>query len=138
MVTVTMRSVIWLDAKGLLKAVERASVEPLSKAALLVESEAKTSMSIGGGKAKTPSAKGTPPHVQTGNLRASITTGRLLNGNWIVGPTRNAFYGKIHEFGGRFHPMRPFMRPALLKTRTRFPSFFKGARIRFKATRRRR
>lgn len=136
MVMVTMRPVTWLDAKGLREAVRKASVDPLAEAALMVEKEAKASMSAGGGRAKTPSAEGTPPHVQSGNLRASITTGRLPNGNYIIGPTRNAFYGKIHEFGGRFHPARPFMRPALLKTRRRFPSKFKGARIRFRARRR--
>ncbi len=136
MVAVTIKSVTWLDAKGLLKAVQRASVDPLSKAALLVESEAKTSMDSGGGTGGTPSKEGTPPNVQSGNLRASISTGKLPNGNYVVGPTRNAFYGKIHEFGTRRFPARPFMRPALLTVRTEFPAFFKGARIRFKARRR--
>lgn len=136
MVMVTVRPVTWLDAKGLLEAVSRASVEPLSKAALLVESEAKTSMRTGGGTARTPSKEGTPPNVQTGNLRASIQSARLPNGNYVVGPTRTAFYGKIHEFGTRRFPARPFMRPALLKMRTRFAKLFKGSKIRFVARRR--
>lgn len=136
MVMVTMRPTTWLDAKGLRKAVEKASVDPLAKAALLVEREAKESMQTGGGRAGKPSPSGTPPNVQTGNLRASIRNARLPNGNYVVGPTLTAPYGKFHEFGTRHHPPRPFMRPALLKVRTKFPAFFKGAKIRFRARRR--
>lgn len=29
-----------------------------------------------------------------------------------VGPTKSAFYGAFQEFGTRFHPPKPFMRPA--------------------------
>ena len=133
MVTVLMKPKIWLDSKGLLNAVKKASIKPLAQAALLVESEAKQSMRAGGGRKRIPSKPGRPPHVRTGNLRASISHGRELGGSWVIGPTRQVRYGKIHEFGGRHHPMRSFMRPALMRAKKSFVKFFKGSKIKFKA-----
>lgn len=133
MVMVTLRPKSWLDIVGLRKAVQKASIEPLAKAALLVETAAKTSMRTGGGKVRTPSKSGVPPHVQTGNLRASISHAREHGGTWVIGPTRQAWYGKIHEFGGRRHPARPFMRPALTRASQSFAQFFKGGKIKFTA-----
>jgi len=44
----------------------------------------------------------------------------------IVGPTYQAWYGRLHEYGvGRF-PARPFMRPALHKTQAAFALLFKN------------
>lgn len=53
-------------------------------------------------------------------------TGMPTDGTAIVGPTKEAWYGKLHEFGlGKF-PARPFMRPALAKARAEFPLMFKN------------
>jgi len=131
---ITIRSKTWLDARGVRKAVRQASIVPLDRCAMLVERAAKMSMRAGGGAARTPSPPGTPPNVQTGNLRSSITWGRTPHTR-VVGPTRQAWYGRIHEqpgssarsreFGGRNYPKRAFMLPALLRTRRMFASLFR-------------
>ncbi len=77
--------------------------------------------------ASVASAPGTPPHVQTGMLRGSITsTVFKFQGRYrgIAGSTKEAWYGRIHEeggeFGGRNYPARPFMKPALAKAAPKF------------------
>lgn len=116
----------WLDGKGLAKAVSKAKIPALEKAALLLEREVKTSMSTGGGSERTPSQPGGIPHVQTGNLRASISSAQLNADTFVVGPTKSAAYGKYLEFGtGRMNP-RPFMFPALLKVIPKFPKLFEN------------
>lgn len=148
-------SEIEIKDKELLDRVEKRAFSPIRRAALLVERSAKTSMAKGGREAITkvnkktgkttktkrfrrvPSKAPNPPHVQTGNLRGSITHAivrirRFLSGGItaIVGPTRLAWYGQIHEyggeFGGRHYPARPFMRPALARTQDQFQDLFKG------------
>ena len=119
----------WLDEKGVREAVNQASVNPFAKAASMVEREAKISMKRGGGKKGTPSPAGDPPNVQSGVLRGSIKTEKSTTGIWRIGPTLIAWYGKIHEFGGRHHPRRPFMRPALERVRKFFPQLFKNLPI---------
>lgn len=124
----------WMNAQGVAEAVKKASVDPLDKAAMLVESEAKRSMKAGGGSAHIPSTPPDPPHVQTGNLRASITWASIRSGlSRIIGPTTVAWYGMIHEFGGRYgnayFPARPFMRPALKVCHQKFAELFKGLRL---------
>jgi len=122
------------------RAVERASVRPLVRAGTLVEREAKRSMKKGGAKGRVgprggyvrvPSPPGTPPHVQTGALRASIQTAPEVRIGRppvaLVGPTEK--YGAVHEFGGRHHPQRPFMRPALRRVQRRFPELFRNLRL---------
>ncbi len=119
----------WLDGEGLARAVRKAKIEPLQKAALLLEREVKTSMSTGGGSEKTPSAPGAVPHVQTGNLRASISSAQLNKDTFVVGPTKSAAYGKFLEFGTSRMAPRPFMFPALLKVIPKFPKFFKNLNL---------
>lgn len=95
--------------------VKTASVQRLAKAALLVESEMKRSLSKGAGSAgrdaggrflkkeergnSNSSAKGSPPLLRTGNLRGSIRTAKTLAGTYVIGPTTTAFYGRVHEYG---------------------------------------
>jgi hypothetical protein len=123
----------WLDAKGVKDAVRQAQTPRLARIALEIERQAKLSMKAGGrstgprgGKVKKPSAPGTPPHVQTGNLRGSISTALTLLYTYIIGPTSSAWYAQLHEFGlGKF-PKRPFMRPALMKIAHRMPQEFRN------------
>jgi len=106
----------------------------LGRAGAAVESTAKRSMRTGGrtigprgGQKQIPSSPGSPPHVQTGNLRGSITWAFAKMGlSVIVGPSKGAAYGRIHEYGGAKHPPRPFMRPALRKARNRYAKFFRN------------
>ena len=108
---------------------------PLARGAAAVEGDAKTSMRTGGrdesGKTVAHSAAEEPPFVQSGNLRASITHSPdpKLNPTYIVGPTMEASYGAVHEFGGRFHEPRPFMRPALRRTRRRLKQLFRKIKL---------
>ncbi len=124
------------------KAVIRASIAPEMKAGFLVEREVKRLMHRGGrtgvGQRRgIPSAPGTPPNVQEGELRVSIATAQAGNAV-IIGPT--AAKGKVHEqpgnpgdwaeFGGRHYPKRAFMRPALLAVMKKFAKFWAGLRLR--------
>lgn len=122
-----------IDKVRLAAAMKRASIAPLMKCGLLLEREAKVSMKKGGRRAgfKTgvPSAPGTPPHVQEGTLRASIEhAADMSKGTVVVGPTE--WYGKIHEFGGRKHPKRPFMIPAFMACKAKFVFLFRNLRLR--------
>ena len=89
----------WLDAEGVRKTVAAASVSSFTKAANLVETEAKRLLSKGGGGLRS-SKPGSPPNAQSGNLRREITHAATPQGTAVVGPTKRAFYGKYHEFGG--------------------------------------
>jgi HK97 gp10 family phage protein len=116
------------------QAVAEAVIDPLLKCGALVERTAKVSMKEGGHlpgrKTGVPSTPPAPPHVQTGNLRASISYALTENKkSCIVGSTRMAWYGKIHEyggeFGGRHYPARPFMWPALLANKSNIARLLK-------------
>jgi len=108
-------------------AVKKPSQKAAVRCALLVEREAKRLL---GKKAKRvgksgyePSVAPQPPAVRTAALKNSIQTAATKDGA-IVGPTER--YGKVHEFGGRHHPKRPFMRPALRNAMKKFPKEFKN------------
>jgi len=127
-----MKAKTSFDTRRVLAAVSEAKRDPEMLAGAAVEREAKKSMRKGGrfegprgGKQRRPSAPGTPPNVQTGNLRASITHARDGQyGRVLAGTTNVAWYGRIHEHGGRYHPRRPFMAPALRAAQRNFPQFF--------------
>lgn len=106
------------------EAVARATPERLRRCALLVERDAKESMRRGGGRKGTPSPPGTPPHVQSNALRSGIASAPEDANAYVVGPTER--YGQVHEYGGRLHPQRPFMRPALQRMQDQFPREFEG------------
>ena len=128
---------IKMHTAELKRAVVKASMEPMMKAGALVEGDAKRSMRQGGGASRTPSAPGTPPNAQLGDLKKSITHAR--DGNTvIVGPTER--YGQIHEqagmagdwaeFGGRNYPKRAFMMPALGRMARKFAKLWASLRLR--------
>ena len=130
---IVLKPKVWLKSAELKAAVAKASIAPLDKAAMLVEADAKASMKEGGGSSHAPSKAPAPPHVQTGNLRSSITW--AADGKTrVIGPTTVAWYGRIHEFGGVYggktFPARPFMRPALRRMRQKFAALFRGLDIR--------
>ena len=111
-----------------IQAVMEAIDRPLSHIAAEVEGAAKRSMA-GGGSEHMPSEPGTPPNVQTGNLRAQITHARTERGSYIVGPTSMAPYGRTHEYGVYPYPDRPFMRPALEMTVQRVMNRFRNLNL---------
>jgi phage gpG-like protein len=112
----------------------------LSKSLSLIEREAKTALSVTGsgpggpgrntktgrftkGAGGTPSMPGTPPHLQSGDLRRSVKQSPIeqigrsrFKGD--VGPTIE--YGRIQELGGvagrgSVLPSRPYMQPSFEK-----------------------
>jgi hypothetical protein len=103
------------DRSRMNRKIAGASDKKLARIAAAIERAAKVSMKEGGGKARIPSPPGTPPNVQTGTLRSSITFARSGRQRWIVGPTFVAKYGEKHEFGKDGLPPRPFMVPAAEK-----------------------
>lgn len=133
----------FMHAAGVTREVEDANFANMKRAALIIQREAQRSMK-GGGREHVPSPPGTPPNVQTGNLRAAITIAIRSKRSILIGPTREAFYGRYHEqmktplaqktstvFGGRRFPQRAFMRPALLKVIRERKELFR--RFRFRA-----
>jgi HK97 gp10 family phage protein len=122
------------NSRAVILAMEQACGPRLMRCGAILVREAKESMKQGGrsigprgGKRQTPSDPGTPPNKQTGILRASITRAATENQTVVVGPTMP--YGQVHEFGGRHHPKRPFMRPALEKARGQFAEEFRDLPI---------
>lgn len=152
---IQMKSKTWLDVRGVAKAVQQATVAPMAKVAITISNEAKKSMKSGrsskGRNTKgqfqsaqrgdagayynsflrryvTASDAGDPPNAQTGNLKKGIRAARTIRG-YVIGPRREAFYGRFLEFGTPNMKARPFMRPALMKAVPKFPSFFKNLTI---------
>ena len=154
----------WMNTDEVKKRVEAASIGIFAKCALLIEADAKRRLSKGGkrlGSAKLGDKKvpvkyeagpaGEAPRLRTGNLRASIKSAKTERGTYLVGPTVTAFYGQIHEYGGKIRvtprmrgylaavhgihlkkdtshitiPKRPFMGPAMLAMAAKFPALFK-------------
>lgn len=82
---------------------------------LEIEREAKLSMK-GGGTPHVPSKPGEPPHVDTGRLRASISTITDVGSEQVV--TRvgtNVRSGRELELGTSRIKPRPWLRPAFNK-----------------------
>ena len=96
---------IYFDDKGLEQAVTEACKPVLEEVGEVIQEEAIRSMEEGGGK---PSQKGTPPNIQTGNLRDNIAV-EVEKTEVKIGMTVDAIYGNYHELGDR-----PFLRPALM------------------------
>lgn len=113
------------DRRKMGRKVKNASDQKLARIAAAIERAAKVSMKAGGGSLREPSPPGTPPHVQTGTLRSSITFARAGRLRYIVGPTFIAKYGEKHEFGKEGLPPRPFMRPAAAKVFSSIEGKFK-------------
>ena len=155
----------WMNTREVKERVRKALISRYAKCALLIEADAKRSLSRGGKAVvgrdkdgryqKTDKAisgpAGEPPRLRTGNLRASIQAAKTMEGTYVVGPTTTAFYGRIHEYGGKIRvtarmrgflaaelgihlrkdtteitiPKRPFMGPAMRRMAEKFPELFK-------------
>ncbi len=59
--------------------------------------------------------------VRTGNLRRSITHRVFIDGkSWAALVGTNVKYAIFQEYGTRFHPAHPFMRPAIEAIRRKY------------------
>ena len=122
-----------------------ANVTAMHKAALLVESDVKQNFTLQGqgrqyGK-HTASRPGEPPAIDTGVLRASMMSEVVKSGTNVtgkVGPDvehiaakapvgTNVEYGFYLEMGTSKMQPRPFLRPALHRTRKKVVKIFRDA-----------
>ena len=109
---------------------KRASIENLGHAGGAIRLAAVRSVR----KRKGPSPAGQPPHTHTRRLPRAIKYAVEKKRQVVViGPDVESFgtAGKAHEHGGRYrhesYPKRPFMGPALEKTKDRLPKFWAGS-----------
>ena len=119
-----------MDVQKVLRSVKRANIESLGHAGAALRLTARRSIR----RSPNPSAPGTPPHTRRGLLRRAIMYAvdkyRQLV---VIGPA----YGMVglsatpHEFGGKYkrehYNKRPFMGPALDKTKDRLPRHWAGS-----------
>lgn len=83
---------------------------------------------------KGASLPGTPPHTKSGQLKRSILYAvDRKNASVVIGPTFSGVgtSAAAHEYGGRYkkqrYPARPFMGPALKKSESKLPEFWKDS-----------
>jgi hypothetical protein len=115
--------------KGKVKrAVSTAKVTGLGHAGALVRKIARNSIR----RSAKESPPGSPPHTRKGQIKRAILYA-VERDRVVIGPSADVVgeSGKAHEFGGRFRkevfPKRPFMGPALEKTKERLPSLWQGS-----------
>ena len=119
-----------MDVQKVLRKARRANIESLGHAGAAIRLTARRSIR----RSPKPSAVGRPPHTRRGLLRRAIVYAvDKYRQMAIIGPA----YGIVgrsatpHEFGGRYkrqrYDRRPFMGPALDKTRNRLPRHWAGS-----------
>jgi hypothetical protein len=109
---------------------KRANIESLGHAGGAIRLAAVRSIR----KRQGPAPAGQPPHTHTRRLPRAIKYAVEKSRQAVViGPDVESLgtAGKAHEHGGRYrrerYPRRPFMGPALEKTKTRLPKFWAGS-----------
>lgn len=118
------------DGKKVVKAAQRANITSLGHAGAAIRLTARRSIR----KSDASSTPGTPPHTRKGRIRNAIKYAVVAAAQSVViGPDHEvaADSGAAHEFGGRFrqenYDRRPFMGPALEKTKDRLPRMWAGS-----------
>jgi len=109
---------------------KRKSIENLGHAGAAIRLTAKRSIR----KRKGPSPIGQPPHTHTRRLPRAIKYAVVKQKSLVViGPDVESLgtAGKAHEHGGAYkrehYKPRPFMGPALEKTKDRLPKLWAGS-----------
>ena len=118
------------DIPKVLRKARRANIENLGHAGATIRLTAKRSIR----KSANPAQPGKPPKTRRGQLRSSIRFAVERNRQRVVIGPDHRFVGqsaRAHEFGGRYrkqrYPKRPFMGPALTKTKDRLPKHWAGS-----------
>jgi len=118
------------DIPKVLRKVRRANIENLGHAGASIRLTAKRSIR----KSPNPAEPGKPPKTRRGQLRSAIRFAVEKNRQRVViGPDFRIVgqSARAHEFGGRYrkqrYPKRPFMGPALTKTKDRLPRHWAGS-----------
>ena len=121
---IEMRVKTRMDVPKVLRKARRANIESLGHAAAAIRLTARRSIR----RSPKPSAPGRPPHTRRGLLRRAIVYAvDKYRKTAIIGPAYSlvGFSATPHEFGGRYrrqrYARRPFMGPALEKTKHRLP-----------------
>jgi len=122
--------VVDLDSGAMLELSRSMARRPLRKIAYAIRDEVRRSMKKGGeevgpnyGIIQIPSPPGTPPNEQSGKLKRSIRVGKYGE-DYYIGT--DLPYGLVHEYGGRHHPPRPYLRPARKKYERLIQEAFNG------------
>lgn len=123
----------FFDRPKVMKAVKDGVKSTLSRAGAFVRQRAKTSIR----KRKKIGTPGSPPSSHNGRLRDGIIFGyEETRQSVVVGPTllkrANPTAPHVLEFGGSgkggaIYNKFPFMQPALLAEKDKFPGLFTGA-----------
>ena len=143
-----MEEVNWFGEQFFVRATE-VNIVAMKKASFVVEAEAKRLLSTGGytGGRYYPSSPGEPPRLRQGILRASVATELVKNVGFIEGwvgshlgkirqgmaahgitATKSGVeYGYFLEVGTRFMQKRPWLRPALARSRRTISKIFQMA-----------
>jgi phage gpG-like protein len=118
------------ETKKVLAKAKQGSFKSLGHAGAAIRLTAKRSIR----KRKTASPEGQPPHTRKGQLRGAIMFAvEKENDLVVIGPDHSKVgeSGAAHEHGGRYkrqrYPKRPFMGPALEKTKDRLPKLWAGS-----------
>lgn len=102
----------FFEMTSLIKKMKRSMPDSLQRVGVIVRRDMRESLSPEGGRTRSPSAPGTPPHRQRGFLRNSILFSMDGDSSVIVGsmPRSYGWYGKIHEHGGKLRTKRQILR----------------------------
>ena len=119
-----------LDAKKIRSAARKGNITSLGHAGAAIRLTGRRSIR----KSPSASAPGSPPNTRRGRIRNAIKYAVLPDKQSVViGPDVEiaGTSAKAHEFGGRYkreqYEKRPFMGPALEKTKTRLPAMWAGS-----------
>ena len=118
------------DIPKVLRKARRANIENLGHAGASIRLTAKRSIR----KSANPAQPGKPPKTRRGRLRNSIRFAVERNRQRVLIGPDHRFVGqsaRAHEFGGLYrkqrYPKRPFIGPALTKTKDRLPKHWAGS-----------
>jgi phage gpG-like protein len=118
------------ETRKVLAKAKQGSFKSLGHAGAAIRLSAKRSIR----KRKSASPEGQPPNTRKGQLRGAILFAVEKEKDLVViGPDHSKVgaSGSAHEHGGRYkrqrYPKRPFMGPALEKTKDRLPKLWAGS-----------
>ena len=127
---VAMKPRTKFDTKKLTGAARKGNIKSLGHAGAAIRLTGRRSIR----KSPKASAPGTPPNTRRGRIKNAIKYAvRPDKQSVVIGPDAEVggSSAKAHEFGGSYrreqYEKRPFMGPALEKTKSRLPAMWAGS-----------
>lgn len=127
---ITTKAKVKFDGKKVVKAARKGNITSLGHAGAAIRLTARRSIR----RSSKRSPAGTAPHTRKGRLKNAIKYAVIEAAQAVViGPdvAVAGTSGKAHEFGGHYkretYDRRPFMGPALQKTKDRLPPMWAGS-----------